>query len=355
MIELIIPTTHSDYSLTRSGDKVIIRKLNEFVDIVVSFYKRSSCDTGEFSEIYLNEIMGEEQFVVRLPIEDGLYKIEVITSEYTDSYVFPVFETLLSSLVNNIEEYFCDNCGCQQGCEERGDKRLEILTKLLIFYSLNKQYLGGILDKALGCTECAMYEALNCYLYNETIGGNPKLKELYDKIVGTFYLTFYYSHSIFSDTEDRNKKFKYNKIKDCLILKNIPTECIKNKLDNMATFTIAYSAYVNQPPSVGSYTGTGTHAEEKTLTVAMFTTQTVPAYSGPEADAAQAIRIDSLPTNGAVLTLNGTPIASTGTIVTMADIAAGKLKLKGSTSTTTAHNSAFTFSVRDTGSMTFSS
>ena len=355
MPQIIIPSTSANYTVAREGNKIFINKVDPFTEIFISLYKRSSCNYSEYSDIYVDEIMGEEQFLVRLPIEDGLYKIVVKENELEEEFTFPVYDNLLSSLVEDIENYFCEDCGCKGGCEEKHENRAELLTKLLIFYTINKRYVGGILDKAFECTECAMYEALDCYLYNDTIGNNKNLQDLFNKIVGTFYFAIYFSQVIFTDEQDNMKKFKYNKIKDCITLKGIAVECIKNKLDNMATFTMAYTAYVNQPPTIGNYSSSAEHGEEKVLTPAMFTTATVPAYSDVESDPADAIRIDSLPTNGAVLYLNNIALGSTGTVIPMSNIAAGKLKLKGSSSTNSAHSAVFGFSVRDTGSMIFSS
>ena len=136
---------------------------------------------------------------------------------------------------------------------------------------------------------------------------------------------------------------------------NTNIDCITDQIENnMGNFTVTYEGYVNQPPSeVGDYSTTATNKEEKVLTLGMFTTLTTPAYADPEGDAPQAVRIDTLPTNGAVLKLDGSPVI-TGQIILATDINANKLKLVGPNVNSVA-SCTFNFSVRDTGSMQFSS
>ena len=123
----------------------------------------------------------------------------------------------------------------------------------------------------------------------------------------------------------------------------------------MGLFSIQFGAYVNQPPSaIGNYNaGTVANQASVTITPAMLTTLTSPPYADPEGDAPQAVRIDTLATNGAVITYNNVPV-TVGQIVTIADMAANLLKITGPNQTAIA-NSTFTFSVRDTGSMQFTS
>ena len=121
--------------------------------------------------------------------------------------------------------------------------------------------------------------------------------------------------------------------------------------NNMGTFSITNLAMRNLPPSeVGDYALTVTNRALTTLTTVMFTTGTTPLYADPEGDAAQAIRIDTLPNIGQ-LQYNGVAITA-GQIITMAGIAAGLLKYK-SPNQDAQIPTDFTFSVRDTGSMQF--
>ena len=70
----------------------------------------------------------------------------------------------------------------------------------------------------------------------------------------------------------------------------------------MANFSVTINEQINQPPSqVGDGARTTDHATTVTFTVADFTTNTTPAYSDPEGDAAAQLRVLSLPANGTLL------------------------------------------------------
>ena len=122
----------------------------------------------------------------------------------------------------------------------------------------------------------------------------------------------------------------------------------------MGIFQVTFDAYINRPPSeVGDYSTTAGNRATLVLTPAMFTTLTTPVYADPEGDAAQAVRIDSLATNGATLMLGSNPV-TVGQVITMTTIAGGTLTLQGPNQDAVAV-STFNFSVRDVGSMQFTS
>ena len=119
----------------------------------------------------------------------------------------------------------------------------------------------------------------------------------------------------------------------------------------MGLFTINNGAYVNQPPSqVGDYSMSVANRATTVLTLAMFTTNTTPAYSDPEGDAASAVRIDTLPGDG-VLKLSGVNV-TVGQIILAADINAGNLTYV-SPNQDALDTDTFDFSVSDTGSGLF--
>lgn len=123
------------------------------------------------------------------------------------------------------------------------------------------------------------------------------------------------------------------------------------KYSNMATFTLDVNAYVNQPPSsVGNNTITMGNRVDRTFTLADFTSSTTPAYADPENDGVYQLRIDSLPTLGA-LKLSGTPCTS-GQIINASDIVAGNF-VYDAPNQDAAASVSFNFSLSDTGSHTF--
>lgn len=120
----------------------------------------------------------------------------------------------------------------------------------------------------------------------------------------------------------------------------------------MANFNIISAAYINKPPTeVGDYTlNVLNRASGTVLSLNMFSTDTTPPYSDPENDPVQAVRIDTLPTLG-TLKLNGTNVTA-GQIILATAITANQLTYDSPDQNAVA-NAVFTFSVRDSGSMTF--
>lgn len=122
----------------------------------------------------------------------------------------------------------------------------------------------------------------------------------------------------------------------------------------MANFNIISAAYINRPPSqVGNYTlNVLNRATGTVLTLAMFSTDTTPPYSDPENDPVNAVRIDTLPNLG-TLKLNGVNVTANQIILATA-INANQLTYD-SPDQNAISNALFTFSVRDNGSMQFTS
>ena len=127
---------------------------------------------------------------------------------------------------------------------------------------------------------------------------------------------------------------------------------INTKFSNMATFTFNVDAYVNQPPSaVGDNSITINNASTHIFTVADFTTNTTPVYQDPENDAADRLKVLTLPAKG-VLKLNGIAVLINA-IINFTDIANSSLTYDSDTNDTNAHNALFTFEISDAGSNTF--
>jgi hypothetical protein len=119
-------------------------------------------------------------------------------------------------------------------------------------------------------------------------------------------------------------------------------------------FIFAVDAQENQPPtSVGDGSTTVEYSVVKTLTRAMFTSGTIPAYSDPESDEAFNLRFDTVPILGE-LQINGELITA-GQIVSFSDIDLGLLTYVGDLTDTDGDVQSFTFSIADAGSLNFTS
>ena len=127
---------------------------------------------------------------------------------------------------------------------------------------------------------------------------------------------------------------------------------LTNKLfSNMATFTLNVAGQINQPPTVGNGSTSTAYNTTVVFTTAMFTTGTTPAYSDPEGDAAETLKILSLPSSG-TLYLDGIAV-SINDEIDFTDITAGLFTYVPDAGTTTAHAPTFTFQIKDAGSGQF--
>lgn len=129
---------------------------------------------------------------------------------------------------------------------------------------------------------------------------------------------------------------------------------INNFFGEMATFNLNIDGQTNLPPSqVGDGSKTTSHATAVTLVRADFTTNTTPPYSDPEGDAAELLKVLSLPSGGD-LKLNGVNV-TVNQIITFSDIDAGLLTYEPEPTQTNARVENFTFAIADAGSLTFTS
>lgn len=115
--------------------------------------------------------------------------------------------------------------------------------------------------------------------------------------------------------------------------------------------TFSVQAYVNQGPVSGDNSATIAHAATKVFSVADFTTGTTPAYNDPEGDAAQSVRVNSLPANGTLM-LSGSPV-TVNQIIPMTSISSGNFTYVATKNLTTLRNVIFSFDVSDVGSGQF--
>lgn len=141
---------------------------------------------------------------------------------------------------------------------------------------------------------------------------------------------------------------------DTFLFKIIDSNINNPKASNMATFTIVIGARPNQPPSsVGNNTVNTAYNTPITITTAMLTTQTVPAYADPEGDAPSKLKVLTLPSQG-TLKLNNVNVTANQEIPFTA-ITAGQLTYTPNNATVTAHSVNFTFAISDVGSQQFTS
>ena len=351
------------YKLDIVDNQITIRNTQAEDIIRATIYVTEDC-SEDFREVIKPYLIDFEE-TIKLPMIDGSYMIKIDrffgnTLIDSDEYIYPYYGMLLKSIISELDYFLC-GCDCKDcdDCKKDEKSALNIILKTFSYYTLLYKYYPRFYDAVFKCLNCSILDINSCILRNENFIGNSDNQDLLEKILSAFYLSFYYAEYYNAPTsaskEIVNKKFKYDKLIKCIKTTNTDISCITNQIkNNMGIFRVTFEQHINMPPNeVGDYSATSGNRSTLTLTPAMFTTLTIPQYADPEGDAAQAVRIDSLPTNGAILMLGSNPV-TVGQIITMSTIAGGTLTLVGPNQDALA-TSTFTFSVRDIGSMQFTS
>lgn len=332
--------------------------------MTVRVFKQESCLDNTFVEclVYLDFVGFKE---IKILSGDGAYKfvieykqvvLSVLTTVIKEHIVY-YFDNLLYSLINDIDNILC-NCECItcDDCYETDKEVSDALLKLISYFTVTNEYYNGFYNAAYKCLKCSIIDANQCLLLNEKVIGKTENILLLKKIVALYYLTFYFAEYKQAVTEEEKKyvdlKFKFLKIKKCIANLGINIQCVLDNINNMALFTLNSGLYTNLPPAqIGNYSLNVINRAVTTLTSAMFTTATTPPYLDPEGDLAQAIRVDTLPVTGTLL-YNNIPV-TIGQIITIVDINLTLLKYVSPNQNLIASTS-FNFSVRDAGSLIFS-
>lgn len=348
------------YNINFKDNLITIKNPSATDEIYVTISITETCDESIYQEVIQRTLVDfEEQF--RLPDRDGLYKVlvqRVIEGTVIEDseMLYPYYGQLLGTIIDEMEYFLCDcdciNCG--NDCNKDEKTYLSLMLKMFSYYTLLYKYYPRFYDAVFKCLNCSILDITKCVLLNEKVTGDTENSNLFKKIVSSMYTAFYYAE--YYNTTDKayiNAKFKYDKIKKCIAVTNTDTECIINQIENnMGIFQVTFDRYINQPPDViGDYSATAGNRAIFNITPGMFTNLTTPPYHDPENDPGQAVRVDSLPTNGATLMLGSNPV-TVGAIILMSTIAGGTLSLHGPNQDALAA-CTWTFSVRDTGSMTF--
>lgn len=348
------------YNINFKDNLIDVKNNSATEEVYVTISITETCDESVFETVIEPTLVDfEHQF--KLPDRDGLYKI-VVHRVYANTIIegsemiYPYYGRLLESIIDEVEYFLCDcDCvNCDDDCNKDEKTYLSLMLKAFSYYTLLYKYYPRFYDAVFKCTNCNILDITNCVLINERVTGETENGELFKKIISSMYLAFYYAESY--NTSDKayiNAKFKYDKLKKCIEITNTNTECITTQIENnMGIFQVTFDRYNNQPPSnVGDYSAQTGNRAIYNITPAMFTNLTTPPYTDPENDPAQAVRIDTLPTNGAVLMIGANPV-TVGSVILISTIAGGTLSLQGP-DVDALTTCTFTFSVRDTGSMQF--
>lgn len=129
---------------------------------------------------------------------------------------------------------------------------------------------------------------------------------------------------------------------------------INQLFSNMSTFTININQTVNLPPdNVGDLTINLASGVSHTFTQANFTSETTPAYSDPEGDNPENIKLTNITgVSTGTLKYNGVEV-TVNQIIPYSGIGSGLFTYEADASTTTLYSDIFQFAISDTGSSTF--
>ena len=227
---IIIYNNPLTYSIIKEHDFITIKLNGNIENIYVSLLKENSCEENTFDIIKNSELL-TDIVIYRLPIIDGLYKIKIDIEGVITYYNFLYYDNLLKSIINDIEIVLCNSSTCNNCIEVNNNDLTRVLLKIMSYYILMKQYYSEFLDSSLDCLKCILEDANKCILLNEKILSNRENLDLFNKIISTFYLIFYYFDKVKYLDEDIDKKFKYNRIKHCIILKGLNINCIESKIN----------------------------------------------------------------------------------------------------------------------------
>lgn len=343
-------------------DKYFITN-TEASDITYVVQKLSNCN--EYLDTDEGVIQPDEEVEIVLKT-DGEYQI-IVTNEADEETTITIkhYLELQLSMIQDVYAVLCE-CGC--GCSDCVKLNCDSCTALMIARAkmdaykrvMNPQYVS-FFNAVYQEVKCMLDQEIYCCIVEEKIKGSSKFNETFmKKLLALDFLAIYF-YEIFTDCDDEScdedyvrNKFKADKIMCCISKLGIDIKEIETLIDDsMGTLTINSAAYVNQPPDqVGDNTIAVANRAVTTLTLAMFTTGTTPAYNDPEGDPVQDVRIDAIPADG-LLELDGVAV-SPGDIIPVADINSNLL-VYTSPNQDALDSDDIQFSLRDTGSGQFSS
>lgn len=351
MIQYSIRKTQDKYFITNEGASTINYETKKLYDCV------------NFLSIFDGEILAGQEVEITFT-GDGEYQIVLALIGSVDVTIpIKYFLSLQLSFIESVADTICEcGCGCDDCSETSKDKLCNLLmarAKIDVYKRLTNPEAVAFFDAVYGHTKCLVKKPVYCSVAEELILGAANCNEkLIKQLLALDYLALYFfEHAQVCLTDDKDYvkcKFKTEKIFCCIQSLGIDIGNIEQLInDNMGLLTINSGAYVNQPPSaVGDNTISVANRASTVITLAMVTTQTIPVYTDPENDPVADIRIDSLPADG-VLELNGTPVTA-GQIIPVADLNANLL-VYISPNQDALDNDGINFSLRDTGSLQWSS
>lgn len=342
----------AQFNFTKKQDKYLVT--NEEI-VPINYEVKKLYDCTNFLTITEGVIEAEEIKEFNFT-EDGQYQIVI---NETDTIHIKHYIKLQLSIIEGVLNNICDcNCGCE--CNDNEDELCNLLmlrAKIDVYKRLTNPQGVAFYDAVYKHTKCLIEKPIYCAVDKEIILGESECNQkIVKQLIALDYLAMYFFEMaqvcLSEDKEYVRNKFQTKTIFCCIQSLGIDVGDIEELINNnIGLFIINNEAYVNQPPSqVGDYSMSVANRSTTVLTLAMFTTDTIPPYLDPEGDPALSVRIDTLPVNG-VLKLSGINV-TIGQIILADDINDGYLTYD-SPNQDALNTDTFNFSVSDTGSGLF--
>lgn len=190
--------------------------------IVVLTYTvtRKECDSSTL--VQTATIQVDETITLPLSFIDGVYEVSItdgVETEILDDILF--YNNLLLTIISNVEVSLCGCKPCND-CEDctNCETYLNTLSQVLAFTFVNHPKYNAYISTITETIQCDFTQNVLCMLTNNMINGTTDTKNIYLKIIGLHYLSFYLVDLIqATDEEEANYiKTKYNsaKILKCL-------------------------------------------------------------------------------------------------------------------------------------------
>ena len=238
------------YKLSRDLEIITISKIGSRDLSVQLFYQNTSNSFTKVTGIL--EI--EEIININIPFKDGNYKLRITSTNPTTEefeykeYLFASYKNLLKLIVKNVERvitncYDCSNC---EDCKEVDlEKESFLISSMMSFYILNKDYYSFFFNKGLDCIKYDILDVMNCITLSEFIKGSKEKSNLNKEIISYLYFIFYLGEkSIFTCcTDSVDKTFRINRILP-YISKVIDTKCIESTIVTDPDYYISDSNFI---------------------------------------------------------------------------------------------------------------
>lgn len=346
------------YTIKNLSDKYFITNTG---NTEISYVVKKSSNCVNYNTIYDGTLPLQDDVAEITFIGDGEYLVEVTDNGETVTHIIKYYLQLQTMLIDDVKAVLCGCSDCDDDvygdCE--CDLYISTKNKMDVFRRLVSPQAEAFFNIINQEVKCIVEKEIYCDIGNEIYSGNLKFNDkLFKILLSLDYLALYFfeldSYCLQDELCYVKTKYKTEQIFCCIEKLGINITKLETLIDEtMGTLTITSAAYINQPPSqVGDNTINVANRASTVLTLAMFTTNTTPAYSDPEGDPADAVRIDTLPPDGELL-LNGVPVTA-GQIIDVADINANLLVFN-SPNQDPLDSDAIQFSVRDSGSGQFTS